>query len=100
MTRRVDPKYKKTQYSEPYHLSKNCSLEVGLASKIRHSVIAYLNFSTLSKSEFCKITGMSESYADQLFEKQHWELTEAVRLAGFLKMNIETIIHWPKSRQF
>jgi hypothetical protein len=100
MTRRDDPKYKKAQYSEAYHLSKSCSLEVGLASKIRHSVIAYLNYSTLSKSEFYKITGMSGSYADQLFEKQHWELTEAVRLAGFLKMNIETIVHWPKSRQF
>jgi predicted DNA-binding transcriptional regulator AlpA len=50
--------------------------------------------------EFCKITGMSESYVDQLFEKQYWELTEAVRLAGFLKMNIETIVHWPKPRQF
>lgn len=100
MSRRVDSKYKKTQHSESNNLSNNCSLEVGLASKIRHSVIAYLNYSTLSKSEFCKITGMSESYADQLFEKQHWELTEAVRLAGFLKMNIETIIHWPKSRQF
>jgi hypothetical protein len=50
MTRREDPKYKKAQYSEPYHLSKSCSLEVGLASKIRHSVIAYVNYSTLSKS--------------------------------------------------
>jgi hypothetical protein len=50
--------------------------------------------------EFCKITGLSESYADQLFEKQYWELTEAVRLAGFLKMNIETIVHWSKPRQF
>ncbi len=100
MSRRVDPKYKKTQYSEPYHLTKNCSLEVGLASKIRHSVIAYLNYSALSMPEFCKITGLSESYADQLFEKQYWELTEAVRLAGFLKMNIETIVHWSKPRQF
>lgn len=100
MTRRADPLDKKAQYCEPYYFSKSCSIEVGLASKIRHSVIAYLNYSTLTKIEFCKITGLSENYVDQLFEKQHWELTEAVRLAGFLKMNIETIIHWPKSRQF
>jgi len=99
MTRNSDSVDVSAQDHQPEPITLPQEIEISLASKIRHSVVEYINFIAISKSEFCKITGLSDSYIDKLFEKPDWELTEAVRLAGFLKMKIDTIIHWPKPRR-